>query len=302
MVAEAVEEWERVRLAGARFRTLHRNLGYAWLFGLRRPEEAEAVLLEGVSVDAANRDVYAGLDAVMSLLGRPASARVAMLQRYPGLSGAPPAIVQALALALADAGRFREAEDLFSNRFFPREEGSTDLQRAALEVKLQRARTLADRDDCEHAMAALQQMREAPPLAGFAAEAVRALVGAPRFEIATARIEERCGARAAARKRLAQIQRLAGGGSPVDVADAYEAAALEGPVDLASWRPALVSAEAETAALIESGAGASGLVTLARGRVLRALGREKEAVEQFRAVFLLPDRGLSHHLARETLR
>ena len=110
MVQEAVEEWEQVRRAGARFRTLHRNLGYAWFFGLHRPDRAEAVLSEGVAVNPANRDVYAGLEAVMSLLGRPASSRVAMLQRYPDLAGAPPAIVQTLALALAEAGRFSEAD------------------------------------------------------------------------------------------------------------------------------------------------------------------------------------------------
>ena len=302
MVAEAVQEWERVRQAGARFGTLHRNLGYAWFFGLRRPDRAEAVLSEGVAVNPANRDVYAGLDAVMSLLGRPPSSRVAMLQRYPNPSGAPPVVVQKLALALAESGRFTEADRLFANRFFPREEGSTDLQRAALEVKLQRARTLAESNDCKQALGALQQMRDAPPLAGFTAAGVRALLGGPRFEIATARIEDRCGARAAARKRVTPLQRRARGRAAVDVADAYEAAALVGPVDPAAWRPALESANRQAAAQMESGTGSPGLVALARGRVLRALGREREAVEQFRAVFLLPDHGLSHHLAREALR
>jgi tetratricopeptide (TPR) repeat protein len=302
MVQEAVEQWEQVRRAGSRFRTLHRNLGYAWFFGLHRPDRAEAVLSDGLAVDPANRDLYAGLDAVMSLLGRPASSRVAVLQRYPDPARAPAAVVQALALASAEAGLFDEAEGLFAGRFFPREEGSTDLQRAALEVKLQRARTLAGRHDCEHAMGALRQMRDAPPLAGFTADSVQSLLGAPRFEIATARIEQRCAARAAARTRLAAVQKRAGGDSPVDVADAYEAATVKGPVDPASWRAALRSAEQGAAALLESGSSPSGLVTLARGRLLRALGRKQEANEQFRAVFLLPDRGLSHHLAREALR
>jgi tetratricopeptide (TPR) repeat protein len=301
MVQEAIEEWEQVRRAGARFRTLHRNLGYAWFFGLHRPDRAEAVLSEGIAIDPANRDVYAGLDAVMSRLRRPAASRVAMLQRHPDLAGAPPAIAQRLALALAEAGRFSEAEGLFASRFFPREEGSTDLQRTALEVKLQRARTLAEADGCEQAMAALRQMRDATPLPGFTAEGVRSLLDAPRFEIATARIELRCGASAAARTRLALVQQRAGRGTPVDVADAYEAATAIGPVDADAWRPTLLLAERRAAALIESG-DAAGLVAVARGRVLRALAREQEAIEQFLAVFLLPDRGVSHHLAREALR
>ena len=152
MVEEAIGEWERVRQAGVRIKTLHRNLGYALLFGLQRPERAEAVLSEGLAVDSANKDVYAGLDAAMSLLRRPAASRVAMLQRYPALRDAPPVIVQKLALALAEDERFTEADALFENRFFPREEGSTDLQAAALEVKLQRAHTLALRGDCEGAL------------------------------------------------------------------------------------------------------------------------------------------------------
>jgi tetratricopeptide (TPR) repeat protein len=302
MVQEAVDEWEEVRRAGSRFRTLHRNLGYAWFFGLHRPDRAEAVLSDGLAVDPANRDLYAGLDAVMSLLRRPASSRVTMLRRYPDTAGAPPAITQRLALALSEAGRFSEAEGLFANRYFPREEGSTDLQRAALEVKLQRARTLAEADECEHALGALRQMRDATPLPGFTADSVQSLLGASRFEIATARIEQRCAARAAARTRLAAVQKRAGGGSPVDVADAYEAATVMGPVDPASWRAALRSAERSAAALLESGSNASGLIMLARGRLLRALGRKQEANDQFQAVLLLPDRGLSHHLAREALR
>ena len=73
MVEDAVYEWERVRQTGARFKTLHRNLGYAWLFGLHRPERAEPVLAEGLVANPENRDLYEGLDAVLSLLGRPAA-------------------------------------------------------------------------------------------------------------------------------------------------------------------------------------------------------------------------------------
>jgi hypothetical protein len=145
-------------------------------------------------------------------------------------------------------------------------------------------------------------MPDTRPLAGFTAEGVRELLRAPRFQIAIARIETGCGARAAAATRLDPIRERARDGSVADVANAHDAAALAGGIDQAEWRPILESAERRAGELAGSEDDASGLLALARGRLLRALGRDREAVEQFRAVFLLPDRGLSHHLAREALR
>ena len=145
---------------------------------------------------------------------------------------------------------------LFANRFFPREEGSTDLQRAALEVKLQRARTLAERNDCEHAMAALRQMRDAPPLAGFTAEGVRSLLASAPVRDRDS--TDRRSLRRARRPPGPDWRRCSDGPAEraaVDVADAYEAATLMGPVDPAAWRAALESAERRAAALMESGAG-----------------------------------------------
>ena len=44
-----------------------------------------------------------------------------------------------------------------------------------------------------------------------------------------------------------------------------------------------------------------GIATYAQGLHLRALGREPEAQERFRRVFLLPDKRLSHFLSRRAL-
>jgi hypothetical protein len=131
---------------------------------------------------------------------------------------------------------------------------------------------------------------------------VRELLRAPRFEIATARVEAQCGARAAAARRLEPLSRRSQDRSVADTANAYAAAMLTGRVDPAAWRAPLGAAERRAAELAEAGAGSPGLLALTRGRLLRALGREHDAIAQFRAVFLLPDSGLSHYLARDALR
>ena len=48
-------------------------------------------------------------------------------------------------------------------------------------------------------------------------------------------------------------------------------------------------------------ANASGLAACARGLMLADLGRKDEAAAALRSAFLLPDRGMSHHLARLAL-
>ena len=87
--------------------------------------------------------LYVGADQAQSLLGRPTAEHVQMLERYPDRAAMPPALVQKLALALAEAGRGEEAEALFAGRFFPREENGTNVRQVYLEVRLRRAQGLA---------------------------------------------------------------------------------------------------------------------------------------------------------------
>jgi hypothetical protein len=68
---------------------------------------------------------------------------VALLERFPDRKDMPPALVQKLALALTEVGRGADAEALFRGRFFPREEGGTNVRQVFLEVRLQNALALA---------------------------------------------------------------------------------------------------------------------------------------------------------------
>jgi hypothetical protein len=74
-----------------------------------------------------------------------------------------------------------------------------------------------------------------------------------------------------------------------------------GRADEAAVRARLQKALADGEALVAQGTGFAGIVVYAHGLMLRALGREDEARERLRGVFLLPDQRLSHFLARRAL-
>ena len=66
------------------------------------------------------------------------------------------------------------------------------------------------------------------------------------------------------------------------------------------WTARLQSALQQADAMTETSAFA-GWWVYNRAMLNRALGHEKEAEQDFRRVFLLPDRPLSYHLAREAM-
>ena len=87
--------------------------------------------------------VYLGMDQALSILNRPARERVEALEKYPKLDVAPPPLIFELILNLAEAGDFERATGLFHDRFFPREEGGTNVRQVWIEVQLQHALSLA---------------------------------------------------------------------------------------------------------------------------------------------------------------
>src|SRR5262249_54224551 len=135
LVDEAIGEWQHARGLNPAIPTLHRNLGLALLLGKDDAEGARRVFLEGVDHDAQNVEVYDGLDRVMSLRRVLAADRAAALRRYPAPAEMPPALVFKLALAVAEHGDAGAAETLFHGRFFPREEGGTNVRTVFAQVR-----------------------------------------------------------------------------------------------------------------------------------------------------------------------
>lgn len=123
-------------------------------------------------------------------------------------------------------------------------------------------------------------------------------------------IEWTCGRRAAALERWRRLEeRLERSSAPLSVAvwaDAHRR--LGGPRLDRRWEAADIPIRIERAAqearrVLEAGSTSSpGLVEYAHGMLLASLGRQRESQQALRRVFIYPDRGLSHALARQALR
>jgi len=165
MADQAMREWETTRRLNPKIPVLHRNMGYTLLATGAPPEKAVEVFLEGTKYDPGNVGVYVGLERAMRLAGRPADERARAVLSFPDQSALPVSLVYNLALALAEAGRFDEAEKQFSGRFFPREEGGVNVRGVWVEVRLRRAQALASQGQCDRARAIIDQIgREVPGL------------------------------------------------------------------------------------------------------------------------------------------
>ena len=304
LTERAIDAWRRVRHVRPAIPTLHRNLGLALLHGSGNYKEARAVLEEGTTVDAANVDVYLVLDGVLSAAHASPLDRVAALQRFPAPETMPSALVFKLAQALAEAGDQAAAERLFHGRFFPREEGGTNVRTVYAQVRLTSASRSSATGDCAGAREILDALARERRDVTFTAGGLADTLDPPVMARQVAAIEETCGRRAAARSRWERLAAaLTAGGSPIAVAVGDDARRRLGKARTASQRARLEEALDSATRTLESGGTSSpGLLEYARGSLLAALGRTEESRRSLTRVFLFPDRGLSHALARAALR
>jgi len=293
----ALGEWEKARALDPKIPVLHRNIGFTLLYARGAAADALSVFEEGMAADATNVELYQGADQALSLLGRGPEERIASLRRYPG-SPLPSTLVFKLALALAEAGRFAEAESLFPGRFFPREEFGTNVRQVYLEVMLRQAFALA-RDGRKAEAAALASAFGQPvPGFDFTKDGMKAFVNAPRFQYYCGELQALLGNDAAAREHW---KRAAAGHDFRQTAFAYRAAQKLGEAGDGEWRPRLETALAEADLYLFRGGHYPAGATCARGMLLRSLGRVPEGDEALRQVFVLPDKGMPHHIARLAL-
>jgi tetratricopeptide (TPR) repeat protein len=300
----AIESWQRVRQVRPQTPVLHRNLGLALL---QRSDYAEArtVLQEGVAVDGENVDVYLALDAALSAIGASARERASALARYPAPDNARPAsLVFKAALALAEAGDATAAERLFFDRFFPREEGGTNVRTMYAQVRLTSARVAADEGRCDTARQILDSLSTERSGLTFTNNGLTDVIATPTLSLQAASIESACGRPAEARARWERLARpLAADGSALtlSIADAARQR-LNRPRTAAELVRLDRAVENATSTLDSAGTSSPGLIEYARGVLLEALGKTAEGRESLRRVFTYPDRGLSHALARAALK
>jgi hypothetical protein len=266
---------------------------------------ARAVLEEGLLADTDNVELYLTLDGVLSALEAPARERAAALGQFPA-SGAniPASLIFKRALALSEAGDATGANNLFRDRFFPREEGGTNVRTIYAQVQLTSARLAADGGRCVAATTTLDSLSTDVPGLPFTKGGVADAVASPVLALQAADIESRCGRKTQAQARWDTLARpLPSASAPLPMAIADAAARRLGRPRTPAERTRLEQAiERATTTLESAGTSSPGQVEYARGALLAALGKNSEARKSLQRVFTYPDRGLSHTLAREELK
>ena len=172
------------------------------------------------------------------------------------------------------------------------------MRQVYLEVKLRQAFALAREGRKAEAAALAASFGQPVPGFDFTKDGMKAFVDAPRFQYYCGELQALLGNDAAAREHW---RRAAAGRDFRQTAFAYRAAQRLGEASDAEWRPRLETALAEADSISSAGATTPAVATCARGMLLRALGRTPEGDEALRQVFVLPDKGMPHHIARLAL-
>lgn len=279
LVDQAIAEWRTAERLNPKIPVLHANLGRTLLRLRNDPEDALAAFRAGVEVDPRNLTVYTGADDALSILGRPAAERVAVLQQFPKDLPMPTSMVYELALSHAEAGQFDKAEALFHNRYFAREEGGTNVRQVWVRVRTLEAAQAA----CPAALAMIDSLGRPVDGLDFTRDGMAPFVDEPANQASIGSIEARCGRTDAAARR---VEAMRARGDAASLAFAYQLAHELPGFDANAWTPRL-----------KAGRGPE----WARSLIEAELGQTAEARETLRAVILQPDRNLSHHYARLAL-
>jgi tetratricopeptide (TPR) repeat protein len=297
----AAAEWEEARRLNPTIPGLHRNLGLTLLHALGQAEAAGQVFAEGTNADPDNAEVYQGLDQVLGLLGRPAEERVRALEAYPHPDSLPGALVFKRALALVEAGRFEDAERLFTGRFFAREEFGTNVRQVWVEVEVQKALALARRGQCDRARELTDGLgREVPGLA-FTRDGLEPFTQAARTQYLLGQLFDTCGDATAARAAWDKAVAAPDAYPQPNLAFAHLAARRLGDARAGAVTPRVEAALESWANRLVVGTNFPGANAAGQGLMLRELGREAEAEAKLREALLQPDKVMSHYLSRAAL-
>lgn len=165
-LTEALDHWRMARELDPTIPSLHRSMGVL-MMQRGDVDEAVQVLREGARHDPLNMGVYAALDAALEASGASATERADAVLAYPDRDAMPAALVYRAARRLIEASRFDEADALFENRFFPREEGGINVRQVYLEARLGRAEDAAAAGRCGEAEQILDELLDPRPSLEF---------------------------------------------------------------------------------------------------------------------------------------
>jgi tetratricopeptide (TPR) repeat protein len=287
---QALAEWESARKFNPKIPVLDASLGLELLHVKNDPEAALEVFREGIHNDQRNEAGYLGADQALSILNRPSSERVQALELYPDMAQMPTQLVFELALNLAEAGDFDGATALFHNRFFPREEGGTNVRQVWVEVQLLRALAQAKKKNCGEAITTSERIGSPVEGLSFTQDGLQPFLETARTNYLLGKVDAQCGRPELARKQFESAAAKSGRG---EIVWAWQAAQQLPAFDHNQWTSRLNSEQRSTAMSENSSS------VYNQAIIDRALGHEQRADAEFRQVFLLPDHLLSYHLARE---
>ena len=290
----AIAEWRLSRKVNPQIPVLDASLGLALLHEKHDPERALSVFREGLQSDATNVTVYLGADQALSLLPKPASERVQVLERYPNLADAPSSLIFELILNLAEAGDFQRAESLFRNRFFPREEGGTNVRQVWIEVELQKMLASARDGHCDDALFMAEHLG-APVLdLPFTHDGLEPILQTARTTYLLGSVYASCKKAEEAAKKF---QLASAASAPDQIVWAWRAAQKLPGFDGTQWQQRLQTALAQAKSRSDTSSYTSWW-DYSAGVLASALGDQQQANQRFQNALLLPDRMLAYHFTR----
>jgi tetratricopeptide (TPR) repeat protein len=290
----ALTEWAQARKVNSAIRVLDTSVGLALLHEKDDPERALAAFRDGLLSDPANIMTYVGADQALSLLGRTPGERVEVLEQYPDLTGAPPGLIFELILNLSEAGNYERANTLFRNRYFPREEGGTNVRQVWVEVQLQNVLALAKAGNCADALTKAARLGDQVPEIPFTHDGLGPMLKSTRTNYLLGTAYTTCGKADDARSRF---QLAAAASAPDQILWAWLAAQKLPAFDETQWQERLQSALTQALSRTETSAYPSWWHYTA-GTLQAALGKSQEAEQSFRTALLLPDRMMAYHFTR----
>ena len=294
---DGLKEWEQARKFNPQIPVLHASLGRALLHEKNDPEQALTVFQEGVRTDPSNVELYIGMDQALSILRRPSHERVAALAGFPDHTNMPSNLLYELILNLSESGEHEKALALFHDRFFPREEGGTNVRQVWLEVQLQRALSLAQQRQYTQAVSVADHLSDSIPDLAFTHDGLEPLLRSARFNYFLGRLYQTCGRSEKAQARFSEAE---GRSSLEDAIWAWKASQqLPGlQSDLAKQRLENILQHTRSSGETTS---RTGWWMYNVAMLDRAIGRGEEANSEFRQAFLYPDQMLTYHLVRLAL-
>src|ERR1039457_3970730 len=234
LIDGAIGEWRTAQKLNPAIGVLDANLGRVLLRIKRDVPAAAEAFRAGLVADPSNTEIYAGLGSALGMLGRPAAEVVAALERYPDAPRMPAALVYDMApaevvaalerypdaprmpaalvydtaLSYAEAGRFDQARAMFQDRFFPREEGGTNVRQVWIRVRALEAQSNATAGRCEAALATVDRIGAAVESLVFTRDGLERFIAAAPNQAALGIAEAHCGRAEAAARRGQSLSAL----------------------------------------------------------------------------------------------